>query len=260
MRKDSKKNLVYVLILLIPFLIFFTKSELGQAVRFKLAHVFSSPLRILSFPFQEIKKILYYHRTFEAYRYYKKKSGALNAKLVAFDEVLQENARLQKLLDFKKSLVYSSVVANVIGRNPSHWNSSMIIDRGRKDRIAVDMPVVNAFGVVGKIVEVSDSTSKVILLTDPQFSVAGLVQRPRESVLVSGTLRGVLKLRYIDENAKIELGDKIITSKLSGSFPENMMIGEVVEIIPNEHSALSEYVVRPAVPLSQLEEVLVIVK
>jgi rod shape-determining protein MreC len=122
------------------------------------------------------------------------------------------------------------------------------------------MPVVNAFGVVGKIAEVSEKTSKVILLTDPQFSVAGLVQEPRESVLVSGTLRGVLRLSYVDENASIKVADKVITSQLSESFPENMMVGEVSEIIQGDHGLSTEYVVKPAVLLSQLEEVLVIVK
>ena len=136
----------------------------------------------------------------------------------------------------------------------------MIIDQGRKQGIQQGQPVVNAFGVVGKIAEVSDSSSKVILLTDPQFSIAALVKRPREVGLVSGTLKGLCRLRFINDGAKIRIGDKVITSKLSSSFPESLLIGDIVEIIENKNSLTRQYIVRPAVSFSQLEEVLVIRK
>ncbi len=164
------------------------------------------------------------------------------------------------LLKFKRELVYSSVVANIIGREPSHWNSTMIIDRGEEEGIQQGMPVVNAAGVVGKIAEVSRGISKVILLTDPQFSVAALIQGPRESGLVSGTLKGICRMRYIREDAKIQIGDKVITSKLSSSFPEGLLIGEVVVVNDHSKKPTVECLIEPFVEFSQIEEVLVILK
>jgi len=117
---------------------------------------------------------------------------------------------------------------------------------------------VNALGVVGKIAEANRDTSKVILLTDPQFSVAALVQAPRESGLVSGTLQGVCRMKYIRSNAKISVGDKVITSKLSSSFPEGLMIGDIISVDDDINKPTVECVVRPSVAFSQLEEVLVI--
>jgi len=220
----------------------------------------SVPIRLLSFPIGEMKKILYYHRTFSEYRHLKNEVGVLKARLIGLEEVIRENSRLEDLLKFKRKLIYSSVAASVIGRDPSYWNSSMIIDKGQNDGIKLGMPVVNALGVVGKIVEVSPKKSKVILLTDSQFSVAALIQEPRESGLVVGTLQDVCRMRYIRESAKIRVGDKVITSKLSSSFPESLLIGEIIKITEDPGSASVEYLIQPSVSFSQLEEVLVILK
>ena len=134
----------------------------------------------------------------------------------------------------------------------------MIIDKGQANGIRQGMPVVNALGVVGKIAEVGQDSSKVVLLTDPQFSVAALIQRPRESGLVSGTLQGVCRMRYIRTVAKIHIGDKVITSKLSSSFPEGLLIGEIISINNHPSKPAVEALIKPSVTFSQIEEILVI--
>ncbi len=211
-------------------------------------------------PIKEFKKILYYHRIFDEYKRLNREVSVLKTRLMGMEEVIRENRRLEQLLNFKRSLLYSSVVATVIGRDPSYWDSTMMIDKGKSDGIRAGMPVVNASGVVGKIAEVGDASSKIILLTDPQFSVAALIQRPRESVLVAGSLEGICRLKFIAEGADIHVGDQVITSKLSSSFPESLLIGEVTAITKNPNSSLTEGIVKPAVSLSQIEEVLVILK
>jgi rod shape-determining protein MreC len=218
----------------------------------------AGPIQIVSLPLKEIKKMLFYHRIYNEYVRLRSENAVLKTRLVVMEELIVENLRLEKLLTFKSRLVQSSVAARVIGRNPSVWNAAMIIDKGEHDGIRLGMPVVSDLGVVGKIAEVSKEKSKVVLLTDPQFSVAGLIQRPRESGLVTGTLQGVLRMRYINEDAEIQTGDKVITSKLSTSFPEGLLIGEVIQVESNTRSPSVECVIQPAVPLSQLEEVLVI--
>ena len=260
MLRRHRKNLVYLLILFIPFLFFFVPSDTFLALKSKVVKLTSFPIRILSVPIKEIKKIIYYHRTFKEYKRLNEEVGLLKARLIGLEEVIRENKRLEDLLEFKRKLIYSSVTANVIGREPSHWNSSMIIDKGDSDGIKQGMPVVNAMGVVGKIAEVSLTESKAILLTDPQFSVAVLIQRPRESALVSGTLQGLCRLRFLDKDADIRVGDKVITSKLSSTFPEGLMIGEVIRVQKNPRSPTLECILRPTVSFSQLEEVLVILE
>jgi rod shape-determining protein MreC len=242
----------------VAFFILFAGARSFPALTYGAVKFSAIPIRILSYPIQEIKKLIYYHRTFDEYKRLKEESDILKARLVGLEEVILENSRLENLLKFKRQLVYSSVVANVIGRDPSQWNSTMLIDKGSDDGLRQGMPVVNALGVVGKIAEVSNNESKVILLTDPQFSVAALIQGPRESGLVSGTLQGACRMRYIRPDAKVSIGNKVITSKLSTSFPEGLLIGEITAIKQSPKSPSIEYLLQPAVAFSQLEEVLVI--
>ena len=97
-----------------------------------------------------------------------------------------------------------------------------------------------------------------MLLNDPDFSVAALIERSREEGLISGTLKGNCRMRYLSPEADIRIGDKVITSNISASFPEGLLIGEVVRIEENPGSPTIECLVAPAVSLSQLEEVLII--
>jgi len=220
----------------------------------------SLPLRIILFPFKEIKKALTYHSTFNKYSKLKEEVEILRSRLVGQEEILRENNRYRALLDFKKGLVFSSVAANVVGRDPSSWNDVIIIDRGQKSGIKPGMPVVTSLGVVGRVSEIGSSSSKIVLLSDPSFNVSAIIQRTRESGLISGTLEGTCRMRYLPYETDIDIGDKIITSKSSSYFPEGLLIGSVIEVYESQSSPTVECIVEPAAPLSQLEEVLVIKK
>jgi len=254
--RKKRNHLFYLLFIVVSFFLLFSFPPLTAPLKSKVLEIISIPLRYLSFPIKEIKKILYYHRTFEEYKRLNGEVNLLRARLIGLEEIFRENTRLEKLLEFKRNFVFSSIAASVIGRDPTRWNSTMLIDKGRSDGIKLGASVVNSYGVIGKVLEVNAHTSKVVLLTDPQFSVAALVKRPRESGLVIGTLQGACRLKYIGKNADIRVGDRVITSKLSASFPEGLMLGSVVQIDQKEPSY--EYILQPAVSLSQIEEVLVI--
>lgn len=257
MFRFKSKNIVYICIILVPFIVFFSRPVLFHQFKSRVIQGFIAPIKLMSYPLYELKKILFYHRTFNEYQRLREEVDLLRNRLIGQEELVKENARLGKLLEFKRSLVFPAIAAQVVGRNPSYWNSTVIVDKGSLDGIEQGMGVVNDSGVVGKVSEVGESTSKVILLIDPTFSVAALVQRERESVLISGSLQGACQMRYINDDADIRLGDSIITSKLSESFPEGIMVGRVAQI---KGSGRRQYVIQPTVTLSQLEEVLIIRK
>ncbi len=264
MFRKHKIKIVYLCILILPAFLFFTQPNFLVPFKTIFIDFVSSPIKIISatvtLPLKEIKKLLYYHRTFEEYKHLRDEVDTLRARFIGMDDVMRENARLAQLLDIKRLAVYASVAANVIGREPSHWNSSLMIDKGEASGIKVGMPVVNALGVVGRIIEAGAKTSKVILLNDPQFSVAAIVQRTRDNGIVSGNLQGTCRLSYINEGADIHVGDKLVTSELSSSFPESLLIGEVSDIHLNARTGSLECGVKPAVTFSQIEEVIVILK
>jgi rod shape-determining protein MreC len=258
-RKNSKL-LIYALVFVATFLLIFSRSGFLNSLKFTVVQSVSLPLRIVLFPFQELKKVLFYHRTFEEYMRLRTEVDTMKNRLTGLNEVLEENNRLARLLDFKRKLIFSSVAASVVGRDPSNWDASLLIDKGANDAIEIGAPVVNAMGVVGKVAQVSTDKAKVILVTDPTFSVVALVQRSREIGLVSGTLQGLCRMRYLSQGADIEVGDQIVTSKLSSSFPEGLLIGEVTEVHSDDKGVTTDCLIKPAVPLSQIEEVLVIRK
>lgn len=259
MFQNNRKNLVYLCIFLISFVLFFTRTSVFKSVKYSLVDLTAKPAKLLSLTFLELKKFIFYHRTYDAYMEKRKEVERLKSRLVGLEEVIQENARFQDLLEFKRKLVYSSVVANVIGRDPSRWNAAVIVDKGELDGLKVGMPIVNNGGVIGKVVEVSSKKSKVLLLIDPQFSVAALIQESRETGVVSGTLKGLVRMRFIDRDAQIQIGDRVITSKLSSSFPESLIIGEVIRVQQSSQGLSQECLIQPAVSFSQLEEILVII-
>ncbi len=260
MFRRNKKLLVYFLILLAPLFLLFSRSPLIRLVKISVIETNQGPFGFVVGIANEIKKILLYHHTYQQYQQTKKEAESLKARLVGQQEVLLENKRYQRLLEFKGSLVFSSVAATVIGRDPSNWNAAVILDKGEKDGLSVGLPVVNALGVVGKITEVTPKTSKVLLLTDPSFGVAGLIQRSREGGLIAGTLQGYCRMKYLSIQADVQKGDVVISSRLSSSFPEGLLIGKVFKITENLSSPGKEAWIEPAVSISQLEEVLVIKK
>lgn len=257
MKIQQQKSYI-IIVLLIFSLLLFSRSSFFSFLRMKVTSIFSGPLQFISYPIKETKKILFYHRTYEEYVRLRKEADALKARLVGMEEVIRENNRFEQLLKFKRRLLYSSIVASVIGRDPTQWNSSLTLDRGEDDGVKPGMSVVNAFGVIGKIVEVSQKQSKAILLTDPQFSVAAVIKSGRDSGIVSGSLKGLCRMRYIDRDAQVQIGDQVLTSKLSGSFPEGLMIGEVVSVQEKTGGISKECYIKPAVAVSKLEEVLII--
>ncbi len=218
------------------------------------------PVQWFEAPLFELKKLFYFRETYDEYLRLKKQVEALKARLVYLQEAVEENKRYATITEFRRTQNYTSMVAKVIGRDPSNWNASLIIDHGQKDGLKVGMPVVSPLGVVGRIFETGNHTAKVILLLDPNFSVAALVGRSRESGLVTGSLQGLCRLEYLTDKADVKVGDRVITSSLSSVFPEGILIGEVTDVQASINSRTVECLVEPAVDLSQVEEVIVIKK
>ncbi len=228
-------------------------------MKFALVDTLSLPMKVITFPFIEIKKMLYYHASFEENRRLVKEVGMLRARLTSMNEIALENARLEKLLNFKEKS-FTGVAANVIVRDLSNWNSALIIDKGKRDGITVGMPVVNASGIVGKVVDTDARRSKIILISDPNFSVAAMVERSREVGLVSGTLSGQCRMRYLSSRADVQVGDEVISSKLSSSFPHGLVLGTVVAVENSPGNPFPTCLIQPAVALSKIEEVIVIIR
>jgi len=122
-------------------------------------------------------------------------------------ELLATQARLRELLQFKNTMDFPVVAAQVIGRDPTGWFESVIIDKGKTSGLKVNMPVVNAAGVVGQLVSVSPNYSKVLLVVDQNSAVDCLIQRSREKGIVKGQSPSFCKLDYVLKTGDVAAGD-----------------------------------------------------
>ncbi len=181
------------------------------------------------------------------------------AALVA-EELKQENQRLREMLEFQEREAFALEPAQVIGRSPDTWNQTIVINRGKNQGVKQNMPVINTEGLVGHITSVSSSTSKVLLIINPDSAVSGMVQESREMGMVEGEGIESSKLQMINipKDAEISLGQNIISSGVGPVFPKGLLVGHVEEIKEEMSGFTNRAIIEPAVKFSTLEEVFVV--
>lgn len=209
---------------------------------------------------RELSGFIFYHHNLVENERLHRQVDLLKNKFNSAKEIYLENARLKELLSFKQKSAFKVIAAQVIGRSPDSWSSVVVIDKGSGDGIRQGMAVINYLGLVGRVVETTSFTSKIMLINDPSLGVSAIVQRSRQEGLASGTLGTNLIMRYLPEGADMREADVVITSGLNAVYPKGILIGTVVDI-GKEFSGLSSYaIIRPAVNLANIEEVLVVVQ
>ena len=186
----------------------------------------------------------------------------LTVENVRLRDIEIEDANLRSLLNFRQSnpnLVMrgGQIVGRVVGRDPN-FLQYLVIDLGSNQGIAAGMPVMSDVGLVGRIIEVSASSSKVLLITDPSSSVNVIVQGSR----VLGVLQGVdgsnPVVNYLTQDAVISPGDIVLTSGLGESLPKGLVIGQILSVRRRDYEMFQQAEVRPTVNFGRLELVLVI--
>lgn len=177
-----------------------------------------------------------------------------------YREMMATQQRLKELLQFKDTMEWPVVAAQVIGRDPTGRFESVIIDKGKNSGLKNNMPVVNAAGVVGQIVSISPNYSKVLLVTDQNSAVDCLIQRSREKGIVKGLSPDVCKLDYVVKTGDVAVGDLAVTSGIGGVYPKGLPVGEVLEVKDLPWELFKTIKVKSAVDFSKIEEVLVILK
>lgn len=170
----------------------------------------------------------------------------------------RENRRLKKFLNLKARYEFPSLVAQVIGEDAVGWYKTYFINRGSEDGIAPGMAATVAEGVVGRVATTTPSVSKVLLVTDPGVAIDSRVARTRDRGVLSGYLDKECVLRYLDLRSQVKPGDEVLTSGLDGVFPKGLPVGTVKQVRRDAQGLFLEALVSPAVNLSEIEEVVVV--
>lgn len=173
-------------------------------------------------------------------------------------ELTLENKRLARLLSMRDDMHRPWMAAYVIGKDPSPWFYSIIVDKGQAEGVEVGFPVVSLDGIVGLVIQTTSHSAKVMLVTDPNSAVDALVQGNRARGIVKGGLDGNCDLQYMLHKYEIKLGDVVVSSGMDGVFPKGLPIGKVSSIVPLESGIFQSIIVAPFVDFNNLEEVLIV--
>jgi rod shape-determining protein MreC len=190
----------------------------------------------------------------------------LRAKVARQQNAMNENEQLKKLLDLdqKGTLAgYKPVTSRVIGRPQTTWYSTVTIDSGSGDGVAVNDPVINGDGLVGRVSDVTHWTAKVTLITDPDGGASSA------EVLPSG-LQGVAEpeagdpstmlLDFIDRNEQVKEGQLVVTSgwsngRISSAYPQGIPIGEVRQTTIGQQETYQHIRMQPFADMRNLDYV-----
>ena len=175
------------------------------------------------------------------------------------DELRERLARIPAAQDIAAAKLAhpDGIEATVIGYDPEAALHVITIGRGARDGVHRDDGVVTGAGVVGRVVEVSPLSSKVLLVTDATSKLPAVVQHGRWWAIAVGTSTRV-KLQYVSQDAKLHVGDRVVTGE-GRSFHAGVLIGRIKQIEPVSAGALDQTaIVQPAADLGALSHVVVL--
>lgn len=189
---------------------------------------------------------------------------SMQAEVHEAEAIQHDYAELARLHDLDQPWTeMDKVTARVIGESPSNYRWTRTIDKGRADGVELDMAVVNADGLIGKIVKpLTDNTATVLLLIDPRGAAGARIGEQRDTGAVRGTGEGTaLSLELIDSDSDVQEGDPVVTSGYDGSiFPPGIPIGSVDEVLGDVRAPDHSIVVQPWVTFNALDYVLVLLE
>lgn len=254
----KRKFIVFFLLLFLACItLVFVSFTTTDAFRSLAADLPRLPLVVLHTVTQEVRAFVFFRRNFMENVRLRRENETLKSALLNQQDLLTENDRLRKLLEFKQTVGNATIVASVIGKDFNAFRSYLIIDKGQRAGVKKYAPVATPLGLVGKILEVGHYAAKLILINDPDLSVPAFNTRTGEQGLVSGTLDGRCKLRFLDRDSATQEGDLIMTSGLNLTYPKGILIG-MVKWVGMESSGVGKMaILEPAVKVSSLQEVLV---
>jgi rod shape-determining protein MreC len=209
-----------------------------------------------------VRQIVSFRSTANENEKLKEQLATAQLDLQKAQQAAAENERLKGLLNLKEQIGYEQVPARVIARDSSIWFNTVTINRGSSSGIALNMPVVTAGGIVGRVIALSPWTAQVMMVTDEKAAAGAIVGQLGASGAL-GSIRGLgntglIEMRYVSGLEKVEVGDYILTTGQDGIYPPGLSVGEVVQVKHGTATQPHQILIKPGAKLEQLEEVAVL--
>lgn len=192
----------------------------------------------------------------------KQRVQELEVELQQKEDLTAENTRLKSLLELKEEMKYKILPAQIIGRDPSIWFDTSIINRGSLDGVRVNMPVVTKGGLVGRVAAVSPLTAQIYLITKDKSALGAIIGELGSSNtlgVVSGKGKEeILEMGYVPGSTEVKPGEMVYTTGQDGIYPAGLKIGEVVEVRSGSATVPHQIFIKPSANLSAMQEVAVL--
>lgn len=183
----------------------------------------------------------------------------LKRKLQQMAALTAENTRLRQLLNSADTIEDRVLVAELIGVSPDPVKHKIMINRGSDDGAYIGQPVVDAYGLVGQVVELGKRTSMVLLITDATHALPVQVNRNGVRLVAEGQGNLFeLQLRFVSNTTDVEEGDLLVTSGLGQRFPPGYPVALVESVTYDPGKPFVTVVARPMAELNRNRHVLLV--
>lgn len=204
--------------------------------------------------------------TFVSHADLKIENEALKTELLIHQRKLQqlaslaaENVRLRQLLNASEMLQDTVLIAELIGVSPNPLSHKVIINRGTADGAFKGQPVLDAFGLMGQVIEVGETASTVLLISDTTHGIPVQVNRNGVRAIAEGTGDlNSLSLRHVSANTDIRAGDLLVSSGLGERFPIGYPVAEVQQVVRDPGKAFLTVIAKPMARLDRSRHLLLV--
>jgi rod shape-determining protein MreC len=229
---NKKRLIILAILFFVSFsLIVYQYKNISATRQLPLRNILLNPLDFLNSLSNSLKSDLKnFINTYEENKRLKEQLNNVMVEKQNYYEIIQENERLKAILSLKKREPKYFTTAKAIAKGYDRLLQTIIIDKGRNDGLKKDMAVITPKGLVGKIYSTRDNFSEVLLLKDPNFSVAVRLQNSRTEGILSGTGYSYGILKYIAPEEDVKVGENVITSGTDGIFPPGLPVGVVSSV------------------------------
>lgn len=172
------------------------------------------------------------------------KNQELLSRLVSFDETKNENDALRAALNIGLDKEFKLTPARIIGKDISQ--DVILVDKGAKDGVSKNMPLINEQKVLfGRVAEVYDNFSKVMLVSNKNISFDGNIQGKEIPGLVRGEGGLKILLDLVPNDKELSEGDMVVTSGLGGVFPRDLLVGTISRVIKSDLEPIKKAEIAP---------------
>ncbi len=183
---------------------------------------------------------------------------ALQAKLLKFASLEQENIRLRGLLESSFKLGEQMQIAEVLSINVVPYEHRVVVNKGTRFSAYAGQPVFDATGVVGQVLRVNPYSAEVMLITDANHAIPVQVNRTGLRTVAVGTGQiNRLVLPYLSGSADIRNGDLLVTSGMGGVFPSGYPVATVTDV-GQQGTPFAKVSALPTAKLESMREVLLV--